>query len=55
MKTFELEKMGVQEMDAIELKEKNGGGLLVGLLLVLAAAAIADGMSDGQEDKENAN
>ena len=29
MKTFELEKMGVQEMDAAEVKKTDGGGLIV--------------------------
>jgi formylmethanofuran dehydrogenase subunit D len=29
MKNFELEQMGVQEMDAVEVKNTDGGGLIV--------------------------
>ncbi len=38
MKTFELEQMGVQEMDAVKSKEVDGGFIpiiIVGALLLL--------------------
>lgn len=52
MKKLELEQMGVQEMDAVEMK-KTDGGFVVALLFFVAAVAIMDGFADGQKDSEN--
>ncbi len=51
MKNFELEQMGVQEMDAVE-KKSTDGGFVVALIFFVAAVAIMDGFADGQEDRK---
>ena len=56
MKNLDLNAMGVVEMDAGEMKEADGGSLLVGLAVVLLfSAAIAAGIYVGKKlcDKTN--
>lgn len=37
MKNLDLNKYGVQEMNAMEMRETDGGGLLLFLILVVAS------------------
>ena len=47
MKTLELEKFGVQEMNTIKMKETNGGfGILAAIAIGIAIAAGAEIFSD---------
>ncbi|MEN8122808.1 MAG: class IIb bacteriocin, lactobin A/cerein 7B family [Bacteroidota bacterium] len=41
MKTLNLEQMGVQEMDAVEMKEVDGGSFLLGVIIGAVITAIA--------------
>ncbi len=41
--------MGVQELDAKEIKEVDGGSILAGLALALLAAAIYDSINDPKD------
>ncbi|MFV0471102.1 MAG: hypothetical protein ACK5L7_03575 [Paludibacteraceae bacterium] len=49
MKTLDLNTYGVQEMNAAEMRETDGGGIIA--VLVMAAIALAiDYFSDGKVD-----
>lgn len=51
MKTLELNNYGVQEMNAMEMREMNGGALFPIILgIVLVVAAIVDYVQDGKLD-----
>jgi hypothetical protein len=56
MKNLDLNAMGVVEMDAKEMKEADGGSLLIGFaVLLLFSVAIAAGLYVGKKlcDKTN--
>ncbi|MEN8118977.1 MAG: class IIb bacteriocin, lactobin A/cerein 7B family [Bacteroidota bacterium] len=59
MKNLDLEQMGVQEMDAVEIKEVDGGiwpyliGALVGYALSADLGDIADAYNEGYDAARN--